>query len=533
MDWNRKRFKTDAKITLKNNYRILLVVCILLMLISNDFSETKEQLTGFLKTTTEETDSLNRLNTNGNKRALNDFLNGLDRASRAKDHLVHQVETYHPTRGVLASVFNSATGAGGLSESVLNSANQIFFKGKIGAGLIIILASLLKLAAFTFIGNVIFVGGRRIFLESRRYYDTDISRIFFPYQIKRALKVGLAMLRKSIYETLWLLTIVGFFIKKYSYAMVPFILAENPDIGGKDAIELSRRMMNGYKWKLFVLDLTFLGWTFLSALTFGLVGICFLNPYQTATYAEVYMELRKEARINKMPLSEFFNDRALAISEASSRVYPVDSYPIQVPKSRKWINVDYKKTYSLLHIVLLFFTFSFIGWLWEVSLHLLKDGVFVNRGVLFGPWLPIYGAGSILVIILLKPFRDNRLLTFLLSIVLCGVVEYVSSWYLQVSHGMKWWDYSGYFLNINGRICAESLLTFGLGCYAIIYIVAPLFDNLFDKIPKKTGLIIAIILLILFTIDGIHSKSHPNTGKGITDYKSFNNIGITHMARYQ
>lgn len=526
MEWNRKRFKNDAKVTIKKNYRVLLVVCILLMLVSNDFSSTKEQLSGVIKTDAEETDSVGRLSGNTNSRALNDFLNGVDKATKAKDNVVEKVEAYHPTRGVLAGLFNSATGAGGLSTSILNSANKIFFQGKLGAGLIIILASLLKLCFFAFISQVLVVGGRRIFLESRRYYKTEVERMLFPFQIRRTIKVGLAMLRKSIYEMLWLLTIVGFIIKKYSYAMVPFILAENPEIGGKDAIELSRRMMNGYKWKLFVLDLSFLGWNMLSALSLGLVGVFYLNPYQTATYAEVYMELRRGAKLNKIPLSEFFDDFYLEASEPAETTYPINEYPIKVPQGRKWITVDYRKNYSIQHLILLFFIFAFIGWVWEVSLHLLKDGVFVNRGVLLGPWLPIYGCGATIVLILLKPFRNHRLATFLLSIAVCGVVEYTTSWYLEMSHGMKWWDYSGYFLNINGRICAESLLTFGLGCYAIIYIVAPLIDNLLDKIPTKIGWIVAGVLIILFAVDNVHAKSHPNTGKGITDYKSYNNIGI-------
>ncbi|MFV0362979.1 MAG: DUF975 family protein [Suipraeoptans sp.] len=359
-------------------------------------------------------------------------------------------------------------------------------------------------------------------MEARRYYDTKSEKVLFGFRLKRTLKIGFVMLRTVIYEFLWTLTIVGFFIKRYSYKMVPFIIAENPEIDGKTAIKLSRQMMNGYKWKTFVLELSFIGWNILSGLTFGLVSVFYLNPYQTATYSEVYMLLRKKAKENNMPLIEYLNDNSLDIDEAVTDVYPNEKFSIQAAPSRKWLSVDFRKNYSIQHLILIFFTFAFVGWLWEVSIHLISDGTFVNSGVLFGPWLPIYGAGSVFVLILLKPFREKRALTFILSMLVCGIVEYISSWYLEATHGMKWWDYSGYLLNINGRVCLEGLLFFALGCYAIIYIVAPLIDNLLSKIPTRIAWVIAAILLLLFAADLIHSISHPNTGKGVTDYQSYN-----------
>lgn len=519
MNWNPNKFKADAKITLKKNYWTLLIVCVLLMLIAGDFQGTKAEFSISKTSETEETE-ISRLNGNSNSKALSKFLTEYERADRAKDDAINKIESYRPTRGVLAKVFNSATGVGGFSTGVLNSANQFFFKGRIDSGSIIILANILKLLFFIFISQVLLVGGRRVFLESRRYDKTEAERILFPFQIRRMKKVELVMFRKTIYEFLWLFTIVGFFIKRYSYALVPFIVAENPDINGKTAIKLSRNMMKGYKVKLFALEISFLGWNLLSAITFGLVGIFYLNPYQTATLSEVYMTLRRRAKFYNLPLSEYMNDSLLDPAVSTDATYPVQQFPIQAPASRKWITIDYKKTYSLQHLILLFFIYAFIGWSWEVSLHLLSDGVFVNRGVLFGPWLPIYGCGATLVIMLLKPFRDNRLLTFLLSLLICGVVEYCTSAFLEYALGMKWWDYSGYFLNINGRICMEGLLTFGLGCYAIIYIVTPLLDNLLYKIPARIAWCIAAILILFFVSDLIYSRMHPNTGKGITDYQS-------------
>lgn len=153
-------------------------------------------------------------------------------------------------------------------------------------------------------------------------------------------------------------------------------------------------------------------------------------------------------------------------------------------------------------------------------MHLLNDGVFVNRGIMHGPWLPIYGAGGVLVLILLNKFRDKPALEFISIIIICGIVEYFTSYYLEIAHnGEKWWDYSGYFLNLNGRICAEGLLVFGLGGMAAVYAIAPALDNLIKQINAKLVITISIILVTVFTLDNIYSSKHPNMGDGITHYK--------------
>ena len=180
-------------------------------------------------------------------------------------------------------------------------------------------------------------------------------------------------------------------------------------------------------------------------------------------------------------------------------------------------------TSSSLSIILFFFTFSFVGWLWEVLLHLISDGIFVNRGVLHGSWLPIYGFGSILILTLLYRFRSKPYLLFFMSVILCGVVEYSTSYYLEVTNGMKWWDYTGYFLNINGRVCAEGLLVFGIGSMFVVYFVAPLLDNYIKKIKTEYVIYFCIILCSVYLIDLVISYYKPNTGVGITDYKSMNN----------
>ena len=99
---------------------------------------------------------------------------------------------------------------------------------------------------------------------------------------------------------------------------------------------------------------------------------------------------------------------------------------------------------------------------------------------------------------------------------ICGGIEYMASIILESLYNLKWWDYSGFFLNIDGRICLEGLILFGLGGAAVIYVLAPLLDNLYNKISHTVKMIICIILIGCFAIDLGFSVVTPNSGEGIT-----------------
>ena len=204
-------------------------------------------------------------------------------------------------------------------------------------------------------------------------------------------------------------------------------------------------------------------------------------------------------------------------------VYPTRLYPIPEKRKRKWVvSLNYLRYYSVWSLLMMFFMLSFMGWVWEVSLHLITDGVLVNRGVMHGPWLPIYGCGSVLMLLFLNRFRRNPALEFVLIIVLCGSVEYFTSLVLEIVHGgTRWWDYTGYFLNLHGRICAEGLLVFGIGGMAIVYVLAPFLDGVFRRLPVKALMAAGLILTGIFAADQIYSSIHPNEGEGITSYEAF------------
>ena len=185
--------------------------------------------------------------------------------------------------------------------------------------------------------------------------------------------------------------------------------------------------------------------------------------------------------------------------------------------------LDYQKDYSLYNLILLFFLFSIVGWLWEVLLHILTEGTFVNRGVLFGPWLPIYGSGGILILLITKKYLERPFVTFSLTIVTCAIVEYSTSWYLETFKNAKWWDYSDLPLNLHGRLCLEGLLVFGIGSCLFLYLAAPKLFAFLNRIPQHVKVILCIILALIFLIDFIHSIEHPNMGQGITAAKLFIN----------
>lgn len=155
-------------------------------------------------------------------------------------------------------------------------------------------ATLGVVALRVFLGYSLEVGGRRYFIKSAQYKNNKgcFSFGFNGYNYGGIVKT---MLVTKIFIFLWtLLLIIPGIIKSYAYSMVPYILADNPNIGIKKAIALSNEMTRGHKFDMFVLDLSFIGWYILGALAFG-IGIIFVLPYQNATAAELYLVLRRNA----------------------------------------------------------------------------------------------------------------------------------------------------------------------------------------------------------------------------------------------
>lgn len=585
---DRKGMKVAAKKAQRKHYWMIVAICLFASVFGVAYTSST------LSVSTPQTED--SMQSNDMYDVLQDLAVGNENDAREKvkqnqEQIVNNDTdaTFGRRRGVIASLLNSFA-SGSMVIAVADAINSVTHNGGVSIAVPVILSLAVYIFVWLFIQETYRIVMARMLLEGRSYNKLPASRFFYPIHTRKWPRMAWTMFVENVFLFLWSLTIVGFFIKQYSYRMVPYIVAENPNIEALDAIRLSRRMMKGHKWECFVADCSFLGWYLLNLITFGLSGIFYSNGYNAAFFAEYYVYVRSMAKTTGIAGSEMLNDEYLyfkadpqtlhttyadvaqsvaqleqnlvpapkphgftgflsewlgiRILHASAvnryeeyredlhqmqigenilngSIYPGRLAPAPMPfKFRESRTISADRSYSLINLIMMFFIFCFVGWVWEVSLAFISEDMFVNRGTLHGPWLPIYGTGGVIILVLLKKLREKPALEFVAAMVLCGCLEYFSSWYLEMTHdGQRWWDYTGYFLNINGRICAEGLLTFGLGGLTIVYLLAPALDNLLSRIDARKLGIVAAVLLVLYCADQVYSAQHPNVGAGITDYK--------------
>lgn len=584
MGENQKRLKKNAKRTLKKHYG-LFVITMLIAVVLGTVSSGAADILALRYDLSQRSASARVLEAaiDGNISDAVDIASQNMLAQEDRDVKIGDVQFGHK-KGILAEVFNKRA-----SGSFIASFASVIFNfasSPTVASIILMIIALIVIGLESiFVSQVYRVVYTRVFLEASNYKKVNFSAFLFLLRTKKWKQVSLAYLRYGVVGVLWWFTIIGGIIKHYSYYMTRFILAENPNLSGKEAMNLSENMMRGHKWDMFKLDVSFIGWHILSLLTGRLLDIFFLIPYKEAVYTEYYIYIRSEAINNEIANVEQLYDRYLYevaenqtinrayadaievmnspeielsqpskirailqnvfgivfrydsleeeyrqvmskkahvgsyLSVVRGEAYPIRLCPTKIEEGRDHMeHVQYMRHYSISSLILIFFTFCFVGWIWEVSIHLVNDGVFVNRGALHGPWLPIYGTGAVMILAVLNKLRRKPIVEFISAIALCGVVEYTGSYALEKVHGQKWWDYSDYFLNVNGRICAEGLLVFGIAGVAAVYFLAPILDNEFRRINNVVRRVLCIALSVLFVIDFAYSQIHPNVGAGITDY---------------
>lgn len=162
---------------------------------------------------------------------------------------------------------------------------------------------------------------------------------------------------------------------------------------------------------------------------------------------------------------------------------------------------------------IIFFIYSVLGWISESTLVSLKSKKIVNRGFLIGPYCPIYGYGSLGMILYLTQYKDNVVTVFFLAVVICSILEYFTSYMMEILFKTRWWDYSDRKFNINGRVCLENALLFGLGGLFIIYVLQPFLNKFLLHLNRTFLLIVTIICLIIFLTDTIVSFNIVNRFK--------------------
>ena len=185
--------------------------------------------------------------------------------------------------------------AGGIGSGTTSSATavpSVIFSSAVIA--LISIAALVGVMVCALILNPLNVGARKFFIQNSSDPQTSVGggNIGFGFG-KNYRDIVFAMFGTQVLNLLWiLLLIVPGIYKAYCWRMVPYIIAEDPGISGSKARKMSADMMNGSKWASFVLDLSFIGWRLVGAITFGILNIVFTNPYQAAAETELYLTLK-------------------------------------------------------------------------------------------------------------------------------------------------------------------------------------------------------------------------------------------------
>ena len=600
MNYDRIAVKQQARLLMKRHYLLLAILCAVSIFLGTEYTNVVSNaqtwydvLTGQI--TRLDVEGIVQVKT-GRSKLIDDLIHdnlvvGREEAAERMRQLQTETDPNSAlgrSRGIFAAVANNIN-SGHLHAMLGSALHTVIHSQKVVAGIMVLISTAFYAVVWIFLRNMYRGVLRRAYLEMRIYDAYPLSHLLHFKLVRRWNRAALTLLMQEVFQTLWDLTIVGGFIKRYSYFLTPYIVAENPDIRPLEAITLSRRMMNGHKLECFKLELSFLGWRILGFLTFGAVDALWGIPYQMAAFTEYYAIMRRQAQAAAVPGAEYLNDEYLfePADEATlrsryadvTRIEGVlDEDIVELPPVKRffarnfgiWVGsleekevfsrqegirqqtrvarlemgsapsgdsayperlnplwdrkaaaitgrVNYLAPCTVWSLVVVFFAFCLVGWGWEVSLHLITNGEFVNRGMLHGPWLPIYGGGVVMIAVLLYRFRKKIAVEALLVVVLCGFVEYMTSYLTELSRGMRWWDYTGYFLNLNGRICGEGLAMFAVGGMAAIYFLVPLIDSAVTRMKPKILIPVCVALLAFFAGDLVYSQFVPNAGPGITD----------------
>ena len=166
--------------------------------------------------------------------------------------------------------------------------------------------------------------------------------------------------------------------------------------------------------------------------------------------------------------------------------------------------------------IVIFFLFSVTGWCMEVTLKFIQYRRFINRGFLIGPYCPIYGWGAVAVTLIVGGLLARRGTigeTFLAGMVVCGALEYFTSWYMEKLFHARWWDYSTKPMNLHGRIWIGNLLLFGAASVVIVKGIVPFLLRALGKLPALTVELMAGCIVVLMLLDNIVSHYLMNVVK--------------------
>lgn len=339
-----KEIKSKARQNVAKNYWSGVVVCFILALFFGEFIYSSYAITAYRRQAAEYVANLNKSAVKVYKMNNSEYLNALlmgdelinvyeqygiklyseeakfseNLPDKVQDELIKKITDYyssHKLNTVIAAGVNLTSLQNTYTLQLAAGTKSLFNPRTFKWGVIVLATALIGILFSCFVGNPIKIGKARFFTESISYKDTSATRLIFIYRQGYIFKPVIIMAIRSVIMMLSLITIVLFPIAYYCLKMVPYILAENPTIGVKDAFKLSYQLMRGNKFHAFLLDLSFIGWYVLSFITLGIVGLFYTNSYTSFAEAELYFALRKNVISNEVGLYKLLCDKYLDITD--------------------------------------------------------------------------------------------------------------------------------------------------------------------------------------------------------------------------
>lgn len=516
--WKTSDLKKKARQSMKYNFKHMVSVCFLIAMLTTAYTSS----TFFIHHYNPNKHDLSISELTGNAPTSQIIEDTLEQLANKQLPFFHSIVGYFST--LLIDLYVSGRS---IIFSIIKAMHTLLFRKFEWVSVFVLVGIFIAFLYQYFVANILFIGEKRYFLEAKNYHDTKISKIFYLFKLRYLHNPIWIMFCRSIYQILWSLTIVGGIIKHYEYSMIPYILAENPAIDCEEAFHLSKQLMKGNKFHMFRTHLSFIHWRILSFFTLGIVNLFFTNPYVEATDAELYMILRKKYIRSRLPGYEQLNDPILdtvpsedelliskalyddsegpytKISYFEPDQYPLFLYSIQPPKSAVHSPWHKNRVYDLPSCIFIFFMFSIFGWVFETCMFLTREGVFSNRGLLIGPWMPLYGICGVLILKFVQKISHLPILSFLSIMTIYSILEYLFNWIMNSNWKLGTFDYSGYFMNLNGHTFLGGSIFFALlGC-SFLYYLAPKCADYFSLLSRKWKVILLSVLSILFIADVI------------------------------
>jgi len=266
--WNRKEIKEKGKKNFAKNYWACVIICFLLAFLGCEYSESVTVIHGYNMEATVPENVISSTQKLTNMAILDAEENAITMACEVA------TSTISYTFKLIGSV----------KDFILNNYAASFILG---------LAFIIEFIYVFLICNPLIVGSRKFFIENHSKHKAKLGFMLEPFKTKGYFNVALTMFLQTIYLFFWIFTIIGFPIKLYEYRMIPFLLAEHPELTRKEIFRLSKQMMMGSKWEMFKFDMSYIGWYLLDVITLGLTGIFYSNPYKAASTAEIYLKLKE------------------------------------------------------------------------------------------------------------------------------------------------------------------------------------------------------------------------------------------------